>query len=64
MFFKLWQNNTLLGDISFDPDIDDKTSNRHQVFLEQGSHSLQLSVLREGFDMWNLVWLEFSEVED
>ena len=62
LFFKLWQNNRLLGDIGYDPDIDDKVSNRHQVFLTQGSHSLQLSVSREGFDMWNITWLEFTEV--
>lgn len=63
MFFKLWQNNNLLGEINYDPEIDDKTSNRHQVFLEKGTHILQLSVLREDFDMWSITWLEFTEVK-
>ncbi|NQZ80045.1 MAG: SUMF1/EgtB/PvdO family nonheme iron enzyme [Colwellia sp.] len=63
VFFKLWQNDTLLGEISYDPELKYKTSNLHKVFLEKGSHSLQLSVLREGFDMWNLTWLEFTEVK-
>jgi formylglycine-generating enzyme required for sulfatase activity len=63
LFFKLWQNNTFLADIAYDPDIDDKMSNRHQVFLEKGTHQLQLSVLREGFDMWSITWLEFTEVK-
>jgi formylglycine-generating enzyme required for sulfatase activity len=62
-FFKLWQNNTLLGQVSYDAKIDDKQSNRHQVFLKQGASSLQLSILREGFDMWNITWLEFNQVE-
>jgi formylglycine-generating enzyme required for sulfatase activity len=64
VFFKLWQGNTLLGEISYDPALKYKTTNLHKVFLEQGFHSLQLSVLREGFDMWNLTWLEFTEVTD
>jgi len=63
-FFKLWQNNTVLGEFSYDEEIDDKTSSRHKVFLQQGSHSLQLSVLREGFDMWSMSWLEFTELKE
>ncbi len=63
-FFKLWQNNTLLGEFSYDAEIDDKTSSRHKVYLQQGSHSLQLSVLREGFDMWSMSWLEFTQLEN
>ena len=63
VFFTLWQNNTLLAEIHNNPDIDDKTSNRHRVFLKAGAHSLQLSVLREGFDMWNITWLEFTEAK-
>jgi len=63
VFFKLWQNDTLLGEISYDPELKYKASNFHQVFLEKGIHSLQLSVLREGFDMWNITWLEFTEVK-
>jgi formylglycine-generating enzyme required for sulfatase activity len=61
-FFKLWKNSTLLGKINFDSKIDDKTSSRHKFFLDKGEHKLQLSVLREGFDRWNIVWLEFTEM--
>ena len=63
-FFKLWQNNTLVGKIDYDPEIDDKTSNRHKVFLGKGKQTLQVSVLREGFDRWSMVWLEFTELTD
>jgi hypothetical protein len=59
-FFKLWQNNTLVGEISYDANIDDKTSKRHKAFLTEGTHTLQLSVMREGWDFWSMVWLEFS----
>ena len=60
-FFKLWQNNTLVGSIEYDEAIDDKTSNRHKVYLEAGQHQLQLSVTREGWDFWSVVWLDFAE---
>ncbi len=63
-FFKLWQNNTLVGKIYYDADIDDKTSNRHKVFLEKGNQTLQISVLRDGFDRWSMVWLKFTELAD
>ena len=62
-FFTLWQGNRLAGKIDYNPDIDDKTSTRHHVFLEQGMHQLQLSVHREAFDRWGLSWLKFSEIE-
>jgi hypothetical protein len=63
MFFKLWQNNTLVGEINHDPNIDDKSSNRHKVFLEQGTHTMQLSFMHEGFDYWSMTWLEFTRIE-
>jgi formylglycine-generating enzyme required for sulfatase activity len=63
-FFKLWRNNKLVGNISYDSDIDDKTSNRHKVFLEQGTYTLEMSVVRDTPDRWHMVWLEFSEVKD
>ena len=62
-FFRLWQNNTLLGEFDYQKGLDDKTSNRHKVFLTQGVQSIQLSVTREGFDRWSLVWLDFLKVE-
>jgi formylglycine-generating enzyme required for sulfatase activity len=62
-FFKLWQNNTLVGEINHDPNIDDKSSNRHKVFLEQGTHTMQLSFMHEGFDYWSMTWLEFIRIE-
>jgi formylglycine-generating enzyme required for sulfatase activity len=63
-FFKLWQNNTLVGDIDYDPKIDDKSSNRHRVLLEKGIHTMQLSIMHEGFDYWSMTWLELVEIED
>lgn len=60
-FFKLWQDNSLAGVIDFDPEIDDKISSRHKVYLEQGEQELQLSVLRDKFDIWSLSWLEFTK---
>jgi len=62
-FFKLWQGNKLVGEINYDEGINDKTSNRHKVFLEQGRHTLQLSVKREGWERWSMTWLEFAELE-
>jgi formylglycine-generating enzyme required for sulfatase activity len=62
-FFKLWQNNKLLGTIDYDPDIDDKTSSRHKVYLEQGHYQLHLTVMRDRFDRWGLGWLNLSEIE-
>ncbi|TMO66833.1 SUMF1/EgtB/PvdO family nonheme iron enzyme [Pseudoalteromonas aurantia] len=59
--FKLWSGNKLLSDIDYDPNIDDKSSNRHQVYLEMGLHDLQFSIQREGFDWWELDWLEFRK---
>jgi len=60
--FKLWQNDTLLTQLNYDPEIDDKTSNRHKVFLEKGSHQLQLTSVKEAFDYWSFAWLDFSEI--
>ncbi|CAH9051230.1 Hercynine oxygenase [Pseudoalteromonas holothuriae] len=58
-FFKLWQGDNLVAEVEFDSNIDEKTANRHEVYLEQGRHQLQISVKREGFDYWSLGWLEF-----
>ncbi|PKG82891.1 hypothetical protein CXF85_12215 [Colwellia sp. 75C3] len=63
-FFKLWQNNTLVGDIDYDPNIDDKSSNRHKVFLKKGIHTMQLSIMHEGFDYWSMTWLEFIAIKN
>lgn len=62
-FFKLWQGNDLIAVIDFDPELDDKISSRHKVYLEQGEQDIQLSVLRDRFDIWDLSWLEFTKVE-
>ena len=61
--FKLWQGNRLIGDFDYDPAIDDKTSTRHKVFLNQGTQQLQVSVMGEGWDYWSMVWLKFTKVE-
>ena len=62
-FFKLWQNDRFLADIDYNPDIDDKTSKRHKVYLEQGQHELEISFKVKGFDYWSFVWLEFTPIE-
>ena len=60
-FFKIWSGYKLLGDINYDPDIDDKSSTRHQVYLEKGLHEIQITIQREGFDWWDLDWLQFTK---
>lgn len=62
-FFKVWQNNALLANIDYTKGIDDKVSKRHQLYLEEGTHDLQLTITREGFDYWSLVWLDFSFIQ-
>lgn len=63
-FFKIWQGNRLAGNFDYDPEIDDKKSKRHKLYLNEGIHDIQVTVLREKFDMWGLVWLEFSEIKE
>jgi hypothetical protein len=63
-FFQLWRENKLIGKISYDKNIDDKTSDRHKVFLPKGQYPLQLSVIRESPDRWDMVWIDFTEVKD
>lgn len=63
LFFRLWQNNALVAEINYDRNIDDQTSDRHKVFLEKGTHQLQFSVSRDGFDRWSMVWLDFAEIK-
>ncbi len=60
--FSLSSGNRLMGKVDLEPEIDDKTSSRHKVYLEKGEHELQLRVVRDEFDKWALVWLEFTEV--
>lgn len=60
-FFKMWTGNRLLGEIDYDPNIDDRSSNRHHVYLEKGLHELHITVQREGFDWWELDWLKFTK---
>ena len=60
-FFKMWTGNRLLGEIDYDPNIDDRSSNRHHVYLEKGLHELHITVQREGFDWWELDWIEFTK---
>jgi len=62
--FELWQGNHLLAEINYDVNIDDKTSQRHKVYLQQGKQQIQLTAMREGFDFWRLGWLDFTEVKN
>lgn len=59
-FFKVWQGRHLAGIIEYNNEIDDSTSNRHQVYLEAGEQMLELSVLKRGFDRWGLSWLDLN----
>lgn len=61
-FFKLWQENRLVGSIEFNAKVDDKVSTRHKVYLEAGNPSLEITVMRDKFDRWGLGWLKFSEI--
>ncbi|MEO2266067.1 SUMF1/EgtB/PvdO family nonheme iron enzyme [Pseudoalteromonas sp. YIC-656] len=60
-FFKLWQGNRLAGIVEFNSEIDDKKSERHKVYLDEGEHTLEITVLRTKFDRWGLGWLKFTE---
>lgn len=60
-FFKLWQGNRLAGIVNFNSEIDDKESTRHKVYLYEGEHFLELTVLRNKFDRWGLGWLKFTQ---
>lgn len=60
---KMWLGNRYLGSLNFNENIDDRTSNRHKVYLEKGLHNFQLSTVKEGFDYWSFTWLEFKEIE-
>lgn len=60
---KMWLGNRYLGSLNFNENIDDRTSNRHKVYLEKGLHNFQLSTVKEGFDYWSFAWLEFKELE-
>ena len=62
-FFQLWRANKLIGKVNYDKNIDDKTSNRHKVFLEQGAYTLQLSVVRDTPDRWHMNWIELTEAK-
>ena len=64
-FFMLYQDETLIGDITYDSKVDSKTSDLHKVHLEKGNHNLQLSFLLdlESMDMWNLGSLKFTKIE-
>ncbi|WP_102794362.1 formylglycine-generating enzyme family protein [Bowmanella denitrificans] len=58
-FFTLWNGATLLAEIRHERQAEN-TTNQHSVYLEKGQHSLQLQVMREGFDRWMLAGLEFT----
>ena len=60
-FFKIGSNNTLIGAIEYDREIDDQQSNRHKVYLEKGIQNLEFNLMREGLEYWSLTWLEFVE---
>ncbi|NVK26030.1 MAG: SUMF1/EgtB/PvdO family nonheme iron enzyme [Gammaproteobacteria bacterium] len=64
VFFKLWQENRLVGSIDFDTSIDDKISTRHKVYLEAGEKPLEITVMRDKFDRWGLGWLKFTDIND
>ncbi|WP_335977714.1 carbohydrate-binding protein [Gaetbulibacter jejuensis] len=63
-FFDLWLDNKLVGAIEYDPERDDKTSLHHKLYLNQGKHTLQLTIMKEEFDRWSLTWVKFSEVKN
>ena len=59
-FFKLWSGNQLLGTVDYYKDEDMKKSDKNQVYLTAGKQDLEMSVAREGFDRWGLVWVDFT----
>ena len=63
-FFDLWLDNRFVGKIDFDPKRDDKISQHHKLYLEEGKHTLQVTIMKEEFDRWSLTWLKFTEAEN
>lgn len=64
-FFMLHQNNTFVGEINYDSEIDHKTTDIHKVYLEKGNQNLQLSFLfeEENLSLWSLSSIKFTKVE-
>ncbi len=65
MFFLLYQDDTLAGEINYDSKDDSKTSDLHKVYLKKGNHNLKISFLLdlESMDMWNLGSLKFTRID-
>ncbi|CAM1344504.1 formylglycine-generating enzyme family protein [Tenacibaculum amylolyticum] len=63
-FFDLWLDNKLVSTIEYDPKRNDKISLHNKLYLNEGKHSLQLTIMKEEFDRWSLTWLKFSEVKN
>lgn len=62
-YFKVWQNNKLAGIVNHDSSRDDTNSNYHRVYLQEGSHALQVSITRVGMDYLGLGWLDLREIK-
>ena len=60
-FFDIWLNDELVGQIDFHKDVNDKMSKRHKVYLDAGQHQLEFSFKSEGFEIWDLGWVDFTE---
>lgn len=63
-FFMLTKGNKVIGEIKYDSKINDRTSDRHKVYLEKGNYNLKINFLLnlKSMDMWNLFKLNFTEV--
>ena len=62
-FFKVWSGNKLLTKAYYDPERDDKTSNKHQVYLEKGAQELNITVKQQGWGRWSLTWLKLEKID-
>lgn len=63
-FFMLHQNNTLVGEIDYDPEIDYRTTDKYKVYLKKGKHNLKISFLfeTENIGLWSLASLKFTRI--
>lgn len=63
-FFRLWHGNNLLGEFEYEPGTDDKSSDRHQVYLPEGEFEVQITFQRPGFDYFSFDWVSFKQNDE
>ncbi|WBX71189.1 SUMF1/EgtB/PvdO family nonheme iron enzyme [Tenacibaculum retecalamus] len=64
-FFMLYQNDNLVGEVNYDPEIDNRTTDIYKVHLKKGNHNLKISFLfeTENLSLWSLASLKFTKIK-